>query len=60
MSPITFKGWWAEAEKSDVPEPWEHFTVVLHGRVALDYVPHEDLAEVLRASGYRLVLEKIK
>ena len=59
---LQFKGWWSEDEKTDCPEPWETFTIILHGNETGDFVTGEyghTVESVLKASGYRLTLERI-
>lgn len=60
MNDLTFKGWWAENEKRDAPDPWETFTIAVHGEEAGELAFEGDgLEEVLAASGYRIKLEKV-
>ena len=60
MPKYEFEGWWSEEEKADCPEPWERFTIMLFGNAAGDGTwTEEDTEAALKASGYRLVLEKI-
>ena len=62
LGPYGFRGWWSDTdeEKRDSPDPWETFSVILHGDVAGDFVQGRDkIDEVLRASGFRLTLEPV-
>ena len=61
MRSLRFKGWWEKAEVADSPKPWETFEVWLMGCEAGDVVDNEkDIRRILKLSGYRLTLEKIK
>ena len=54
--PIIFKGWWdKEAEFTDgLTEPWETFTLMVHGAEALDYreATLDELLEAVASMGY--------
>ena len=55
----SFMGWWSSDEKTDSPEPWERFTVILNGTEAGDYALEEsEVDEILSASGYEIVIRK--
>lgn len=57
---LEFLGWWEEAEKKDVPEPWERFLVALFGVEAGDLTTDSrEISAILRASGYELVLRRV-
>lgn len=59
-SDLEFLGWWEEAEKEDVSEPWELFRVALYGDEAGDFTANRDeISRILRASGYELVLRRV-
>ena len=34
--PIRFDSWWGEEDRAECPEPWERFTVMVHGEEAGD------------------------
>ena len=57
--PIFFKGYWGDGDEKSLSEPWETFEIGLWGREAGDYVTGKDVHRVLKASGYRVILEKI-
>ena len=58
---LSFTWWWdkaAEYEATD-GEPWEDFSIVLHGREAGDLVDSpSEVARILTEAGYRLVRSK--
>ncbi len=51
--PITFQGWWQDGDQDEIPEPWETFTVMVHGREAGDMreLLPADLPALLAALG---------
>ncbi len=56
---LWFHGWWEEAEKKDDPEPWELFRVALYAVESGEFaISHRTMSEILRASGYELVLRR--
>jgi len=48
--PIRFDGWWGEEDRAECPEPWERFTVMVHGEEAGDY--REATVEDLALAGF--------
>ena len=60
MPKYEFQGWLDESEKWLFTKPWEKFQVSLYSNQSGDVILDENSIEkVLKASGYRLVLEKI-
>jgi hypothetical protein len=60
MEKFSFKGWWSEEEKAEEQNPWETFHIWIYGEEFGDYtVSPADMEALLKASGYRIVLEKL-
>ena len=59
---MKFKGWTCEDERKECPNlRWADFNVVLHSNeIGETFTCALDIKRILKASGYRIKLEKVK
>ena len=57
---MKFKGWTSAEEKVDAPTPWADFELCLYSSEIGEVFQGKDVKDILKVSGYRIKLEKIK